>query len=136
MSCKGLHCGGCRDGGGGGFVVVVIVALVAHRRYRYGAVSGAANTAVHVVTDVLEVVAISLASLAAVAVAAALTWTGVRVYRWDARRRARAVPAVVQVPVQATVRAEVIPHGMQAIEAPKPRLDAEAVSGLRARSEP
>ncbi len=122
MSCKGLHCGGCGDGPGGGLVVIIIAVVVLIGAMGTGAVSGAAHSAVHVVTDVLEVAAITVASLAAVAVAAALTWAGVRVYRWDARRRARAVPAVVQVAVQPTVRAEVIAPEPQAIEGPKPRL--------------
>ena len=123
----GAHTHGHGGGGGVGALVAVIVVVVVIAEVGQ-AVESAARTAVHVLAIVLEVVFISVAVLAAVAVAAVLGWAGVRLYRWRSSRRALAAPAVV--------RAEVVSSAPLAIEAPKPRPDLHLVPDRQHHREP
>lgn len=115
MSCKGLHCGGCGKGGGGavpiGLIVLVVIGYVVVE-----AVAPAVSEAFRVLAVVLEVVLISVVTLAAVGAVGALSWVGLKVYRWHSGRR----PSVAPV----GIRAEVISSEVPALEAPKSRLDS------------
>ena len=115
--------------GGGGWVALAVVALVL-----IAVVGKAAGKAVaeagHVLAIALEVVLITAASLVGLAVAAALGWIGLRIYRWHVRKQEQESrsAAVSTAPV---VRAEVIAPEVPAIEAPKPRLDPYTAAGIR-----
>ena len=109
-------CGWQRRRAGGGWLAVVIIgAAVAIAAKAGHAVASAGAAAGHVLAVVLEVVLITIASAAGVAVLAALGWAGLRVSRWRVARRVAVPPAVV--------RAEVIPPEREAIEPPEPRFD-------------
>ncbi len=135
MPCRGLHCDGCKRGGGG-IVAVIVLALIL-----IGAAGKAAGSALaevgHVLADVLEVALITVAVLAAVAVAAALGWVAVKVNRRRAARLSvkggdRCQPRIMSAPHAAVViTTSAAARGVtavagtaepQAIEAPKPVL--------------
>jgi hypothetical protein len=119
MPCKGLHCGGCHDGGGA-IIAVAVVVLVLGAALAKPA-EHAVRIAGHVAADVLEVVLIALVAVVAIAAAAALAWAGVRVHRRYTNRAAAADSRSLDQPIRAAcevVRAE--PH---AIEAPRPHPD-------------
>jgi hypothetical protein len=124
MPCKGLHCGGCHDGGGA-IIAVAVVVLVLGAALAKPA-EHAVRIAGHVAADVLEVVLIALVAVVAIAAAAALAWAGVRVHRRYTNRAAAADSRSPDQPIR--VVAEVVRAGPQAIEAPKPRLGLHLVS--------
>jgi hypothetical protein len=131
MSCKGLHCNGCGDGGGGAVALAVVVVLILIAAIAKPA-EQAARTAGHVLADVVTVVLTAVIVLAVAGITAALGWAGFRVYWWRVRKLAQqSRSAAVST---ASWRAEVISPEPQAIYPPRPRLDAEAVSGPGART--
>jgi hypothetical protein len=106
MSCKGLHCPGCGDGGGAGLavlaVVAVILGLVLHAIW-------------HTLVEVVEIIALILLSGLGLAAAGGLVYAGLRIRASVRARRPRAV-----IPA----RAEAVQPGRQlgpAIEAPRPQ---------------
>lgn len=90
MSCKGLHCGGCRGGGGIGLAVIVAVVLV------IAAAGKVIREAVHVVSVMLEVAVLALIAVAVVALVVVGVRLGrqVRERQYQERLAAAAVPRV------------------------------------------
>jgi hypothetical protein len=110
VSCKGLHCPGCGDGGGGVVLALIVVLLVA---------VAIARPIEHAVDDVLHVLIIAACCLAGTAVAAGAAYAAVRLYRRHHRTPEHA-PAVLAPPV----RPEAVPArtAPRAIAAPQPEL--------------
>jgi hypothetical protein len=101
VSCKGLHCPGCGNGGGGILAAIVAVVIIGALIAR--PVEHAADVALHV----LEIAAYCAAGLAAAAALGAGAWLAVR---W--RRRSTATPAL---PAPAPVTA--LPAPRRAVQA-------------------
>ena len=108
MSCKGLHCPGCGDGGGGLAVVgLIALAVVAAVVYHFR----------HIIELVLEVIFWTIVGGLAVTAAGGLVYAGLRIRASVRARQPRAViPARAEV-----VRLGVERTGVPAIEAPRPR---------------
>ena len=85
MSCKGIHCPGCGDGGG---VLVAIVAIVI-----IGAI--VARPVEHAVGELVHVVLIGAAIAAAVSIAAAGAWLAVLLRRRTRRLTSEQRPVYV-----------------------------------------
>lgn len=116
MKCHGLHCGGCRGGRGVGLAAIVAIIIVG--AWVCKRVAPAVSKAVHVLEVVLEVVFITIASAAGIAILAGLTWGGIRIHRRYAIRAAAADRRSLGQPIRVT--AEVVQPEQQAIEAPRP----------------
>jgi hypothetical protein len=127
----------CDGGGSGGgravFALVVIAALALAAAAIAGPAHKAATGAAHVLAAVLEVVALTLATVAGLAVTAILVAVAVRVWRWPQARAARQQHelAVRAVPVQAPSW----PH-RPALSADRPAIEApkRTVPGVVLRS--
>jgi hypothetical protein len=89
MSCKGLHCSGCGNGGGGVLAAIVAVVIIGALIAR--PVEHAADIALHI----LEIVAYCLAGLAGAAGLAAGAWLAVRWRRRSTATMALPAPAPV-----------------------------------------
>jgi hypothetical protein len=87
--CPGLHCPGCKDKGGAGLIALVVVLVVV----------GAVLRAIwHTLVTVLEIAAITAASIAGLALVAGGAYAAVRVGRYVLERRARRpIPVRAQV---------------------------------------
>jgi hypothetical protein len=119
----------CPSGSGGGAAVLVVLAVIV--------IAAAARPVVHAAELAAEVALIIAASIAGLAVTAAMAWAAWRVYRWQANR-ARAIQSYRLAAVSAQSRTA--PRHLEekggvveiaAIEAPKPRL-ADYETGQRA----
>lgn len=85
--------------------------------------------------NVIQMILVSLAVLAAIAVTAALAWICIRLYRWQAQRRRAAVHAVQCICIDcmpAILHPEIVPDEHPAIESPESRAD---VAGVLVREE-
>lgn len=122
MSCKGLHCPGCGDGGGGLVVVLIVLAVIAAAGYhvRHGIETG------------LEIVMWSIVGGVALALAGGLVYAGLRIRASVRARQSRTViPARAEVVQLSNPSVKSSPPGGQlltgefdsapAIEAPRPR---------------
>ncbi len=113
MSCKGLHCPGCGDGGGLAAIVlavVIVAALIARP------VIAAADAVLRVVIDVLEVTAIILASAAGLALIVTVAVAACRI------RAGR--PARLRVVSWAIRPAQPLTAPRTPVEAPRPVITA------------
>jgi hypothetical protein len=117
VNCKGLHCPGCGNGGGGAVVLLIAAVLIISAIARPAA--RAADAVGHAFLVALEVAAITVASIAGLAV---LAGTGL-LARHVMRRRAGARQAVVTTTPR-TLRASraVSARRARAIEQPGPAL--------------
>ena len=111
MSCKGLHCGGCRSGGGVGLAVIVALVLV------IAAAGKVISEAVRIISAVLEVAALALIAAAV----AALVVVGVRLGRQVRERQYQERLAAAAVP-RVTYQAVPVDDDLMEIEPPRPRL--------------
>ena len=114
MSCRGIHCPGCGDNGGGG-ALVVLVAVVIVGAIVAKPVEHAADELLHVVLIILEVTAITAASLGAIALAAVVTVKARRRRAVSRAERPPAVPARSSAPVAGNAAAPITARRVQRI---------------------
>lgn len=80
--CKGLHCPGCRHGSGAGFVALLLVALILIAAVLARPIKHAANSALHMVVEVVEIAALVVATSLGLVVICGLIVAGARIRRW------------------------------------------------------
>jgi hypothetical protein len=137
MSCKGLHCPGCGDGGGGILALVVLVLVIAAAIAR--PVAHAADAVLRVLVEALEITGIVLASVAGLGVLAGMVYGARGLYRWRARNRqaiTRHTPVVLRGSEALTAAQQAVLSARRpAIEAPRKDITLTVIAedGARAR---